>query len=134
MVGTAPLAVLEVQITPLSMQAPTAIRAAANCFCQLLVSQSDNNVKLIVLDRLQVRCLVSKHAFSDGGCSLSQQGCESAPDFWLVPADGWAGCWSYPCWVTPGCAPDAAGSCIGMLLQELFVSCTVGAVSDTARK
>lgn len=34
--------------------APTAIRAAANCFCQLLVSQSDNNVKLIVLDRLQV--------------------------------------------------------------------------------
>jgi hypothetical protein len=30
-------------------QAPTAIRAAANCWCQLLVSQSDNNVKLIVL-------------------------------------------------------------------------------------
>jgi coatomer subunit beta len=30
-------------------QAPTAIRAAANCYCQLLVSQSDNNVKLIVL-------------------------------------------------------------------------------------
>lgn len=34
-------------------QAPTAVRAAANCYCQLLVSQSDNNVKLIVLDRLQ---------------------------------------------------------------------------------
>eukprot|EP00899_Mesostigma_viride_P014322 jgi/Mesvir1/22891/Mv19414-RA.1 len=33
--------------------APTAIRAAANCYCQLLQSQSDNNVKLIVLDRLQ---------------------------------------------------------------------------------
>eukprot|EP00232_Nephroselmis_pyriformis_P004938 CAMPEP_0182913626 /NCGR_PEP_ID=MMETSP0034_2-20130328/38136_1 /TAXON_ID=156128 /ORGANISM="Nephroselmis pyriformis, Strain CCMP717" /LENGTH=928 /DNA_ID=CAMNT_0025050353 /DNA_START=200 /DNA_END=2986 /DNA_ORIENTATION=- len=32
--------------------APTAIRAAANCYCQLLVSQSDNNVKLIVLDRI----------------------------------------------------------------------------------
>ena len=32
--------------------APTAIKAAANCYCQLLVSQSDNNVKLIVLDRL----------------------------------------------------------------------------------
>lgn len=32
--------------------APTAVRAAATCFCQLLVSQSDNNVKLIVLDRL----------------------------------------------------------------------------------
>lgn len=34
-------------------QAPSAIRAAANCYCQLLVSQSDNNVKLIVLERLQ---------------------------------------------------------------------------------
>ncbi|GJP57401.1 hypothetical protein CLOP_g5 [Closterium sp. NIES-67] len=39
--------------------APTAIRAAANCYCQLLLSQSDNNVKLIVLDRLQE--LKSKH-------------------------------------------------------------------------
>eukprot|EP00252_Welwitschia_mirabilis_P016316 TRINITY_DN359_c0_g1_i3.p1 TRINITY_DN359_c0_g1~~TRINITY_DN359_c0_g1_i3.p1 ORF type:complete len:951 (-),score=183.98 TRINITY_DN359_c0_g1_i3:318-3170(-) len=32
--------------------APTAIRAAATTYCQLLLSQSDNNVKLIVLDRL----------------------------------------------------------------------------------
>ncbi|GMH14164.1 hypothetical protein Nepgr_016005 [Nepenthes gracilis] len=32
--------------------APTAIRAAANTYCQLLLLQSDNNVKLIVLDRL----------------------------------------------------------------------------------
>lgn len=32
--------------------APTAIRAAANTYCQLLLSQSDNNVKLIVLDQL----------------------------------------------------------------------------------
>ncbi|KAH6821720.1 Coatomer [Perilla frutescens var. hirtella] len=32
--------------------APTAIRAAANSYCQLLHSQSDNNVKLILLDRL----------------------------------------------------------------------------------
>ncbi|KAB2027908.1 hypothetical protein ES319_D05G065100v1 [Gossypium barbadense] len=32
--------------------APTAIRAAANTYCQLLLSQSDHNVKLIVLDRL----------------------------------------------------------------------------------
>ncbi|KAK8545362.1 hypothetical protein V6N13_066648 [Hibiscus sabdariffa] len=32
--------------------APTAIKAAANTYCQLLLSQSDNNVKLIVLDRL----------------------------------------------------------------------------------
>jgi coatomer subunit beta len=32
--------------------APTAVRAAASTFCQLLVSHSDNNVKLIVLDRI----------------------------------------------------------------------------------
>lgn len=32
--------------------APTAIRAAASTYGQLLLSQSDNNVKLIVLDRL----------------------------------------------------------------------------------
>ncbi|KAM7263323.1 hypothetical protein ACFE04_001006 [Oxalis oulophora] len=32
--------------------APTAVKAAANTYCQLLISQSDNNVKLIVLDRL----------------------------------------------------------------------------------
>ncbi|KAL5727252.1 hypothetical protein ACHQM5_000469 [Ranunculus cassubicifolius] len=31
---------------------PTVIRAAAQAYCQLLQSQSDNNVKLIVLDRL----------------------------------------------------------------------------------
>lgn len=33
--------------------APTAVRAAASTYCQLLQSQSDNNVKLIILDRLQ---------------------------------------------------------------------------------
>lgn len=45
--------VYECAVTLVSLsQAPSAIRAAANCFCQLLVSQSDNNVKLIVLDRL----------------------------------------------------------------------------------
>ncbi|XP_057788827.1 coatomer subunit beta-1-like [Salvia miltiorrhiza] len=32
--------------------APTAIKAAANTYCQLLVSQSDYNFKLILLDRL----------------------------------------------------------------------------------
>lgn len=41
-----------VTLTSLS-SAPSAIRAAANCYCQLLVTHSDNNVKLIVLDRLQ---------------------------------------------------------------------------------
>ncbi|EFN54954.1 hypothetical protein CHLNCDRAFT_56190 [Chlorella variabilis] len=44
----------ECAVTLVSLSsAPTAVRAAANCFCQLLVSHSDNNVKLIVLDRLQ---------------------------------------------------------------------------------
>ena len=46
----------ECAVTLVSLSnAPTAITAAANCYCQMLVSQSDNNVKLIVLDRLQVR-------------------------------------------------------------------------------
>ncbi|GIL87816.1 hypothetical protein Vretimale_13121 [Volvox reticuliferus] len=41
-----------VTLTSLS-SAPSAVRAAANCFCSLLSTHSDNNVKLIVLDRLQ---------------------------------------------------------------------------------
>ena len=50
----------ECAVTLVSLSsAPTAVRAAANCFCQLLVSHSDNNVKLIVLDRLQVRAGVA---------------------------------------------------------------------------
>lgn len=32
--------------------APTAIKAAATCYIELIVKESDNNVKLIVLDRL----------------------------------------------------------------------------------
>merc|ERR1711871_34149 len=32
--------------------AGSAVKAAAACYCQLLVQQSDNNVKLIILDRL----------------------------------------------------------------------------------
>lgn len=32
--------------------APTAIKAAASCYIELVVKESDNNVKLIVLDRL----------------------------------------------------------------------------------
>lgn len=52
--STSTAVVYEGAVTLVSLsQAPTAIRAAANCYCQLLVSQSDNNVKLIVLDRLQ---------------------------------------------------------------------------------
>ena len=53
--STSSAVVYECAVTLVGLsQAPTAIRAAANCYCQLLVSQSDNNVKLIVLDRLQV--------------------------------------------------------------------------------
>lgn len=33
-------------------QAPTALRAAASCFIDICIKESDNNVKLIVLDRL----------------------------------------------------------------------------------
>lgn len=59
--STSTAVIYECAVTLVSLsQAPTAIRAAANCYCQLLVSQSDNNVKLIVLDRLQVReCALS---------------------------------------------------------------------------
>ena len=32
--------------------APTAIKAAAACYVELIVKESDNNVKIIVLDRL----------------------------------------------------------------------------------
>lgn len=32
--------------------APTAIKAAAQCYIDLIIKESDNNVKLIVLDRL----------------------------------------------------------------------------------
>ena len=50
--STSTAVVYECAVTLVSLsQAPTAIRAAANCYCQLLVSQSDNNVKLIVLER-----------------------------------------------------------------------------------
>lgn len=56
--STSTAVVYECAVTLVGLsQAPTAIRAAANCYCQLLVSQSDNNVKLIVLDRLQVSAL-----------------------------------------------------------------------------
>eukprot|EP00871_Galdieria_phlegrea_P000180 jgi/Galph1/1162/GphlegSOOS_G5751.1 len=34
-------------------QSTTAVRAAVECYCRLLVSQSDNNIRLILLDRLE---------------------------------------------------------------------------------
>lgn len=45
--------VYEAANTLISMSgAPTAVRAAAQAYCSLLASQSDNNVKLILLDRV----------------------------------------------------------------------------------
>lgn len=40
-------------------QNPAAVKAAATCFIDLIVKESDNNVKMIVLDR--VEALRSKH-------------------------------------------------------------------------
>lgn len=51
--------VYECAVTLVSLsQTPTAIRAAANCYAQMLTNQSDSNVKLIVLERLEVRHLL----------------------------------------------------------------------------
>lgn len=48
--------------------APTAVRAAASTYASLLNSQSDNNVKLIILERLsdlkQRHTRVSKHGLA----------------------------------------------------------------------
>jgi len=58
--STSTAVVYECAVTLVSLsQAPTAIRAAANCYTQQLVTQSDNNVKLIILDRLEE--LKAKH-------------------------------------------------------------------------
>ena len=40
---------------------PTAIRAVAQCYIELVVSESDNNVKIIVLDRLKALCSKAPH-------------------------------------------------------------------------
>jgi coatomer subunit beta len=48
-----PAVIYEAANTLISLStAPTAIRAAAQSYCQLLASQSDNNIKLILLDRI----------------------------------------------------------------------------------
>lgn len=48
-----PAVIYEAANTLISLSsAPTAIRAAAQCYCQLLATQSDNNIKLILLDRI----------------------------------------------------------------------------------
>ncbi len=63
-----PAVMYECAVTLTSLSAaPSAVRAAANCFCSLLSTHSDNNVKLIVLDRLQE--LKEKHR--EVGCALT---------------------------------------------------------------
>lgn len=54
LLGSASAAVVyEAANTLISLSsAPTAIRAAAQSYCQLLATQSDNNIKLILLDRI----------------------------------------------------------------------------------
>ena len=46
---------------------PTAIRAAATSYTQLLLAQSDNNIKLIVLERLQASVLSAPADAVPGG-------------------------------------------------------------------
>ncbi|KAJ0765660.1 putative clathrin/coatomer adaptor, adaptin-like, armadillo-like helical [Helianthus annuus] len=54
--------------------APTAIKAAANTYCQLLLSQSDNNVKFIVLDRLNLKFyMASEEGDANDSSKKSQQ-------------------------------------------------------------
>lgn len=88
--NTSTAVVYECAVTLVGLsQAPTAIRAAANCYCQLLVSQSDNNVKLIVLDRLQVSTLLSAHLSQ----WLPAHGCLS--QMLSLPTAAWG---SSTCW------------------------------------
>ena len=67
--------VYECAVTLVSLsQTPTAIRAAANCYAQMLTNQSDSNVKLIVLERLEVRhlLLTDQHLGMVTGSPLSR--------------------------------------------------------------
>lgn len=90
----------ECAVTLVSLSgAPTAVRAAANCFCQLLVSHSDNNVKLIVLDRLQV-----------GGRGGGQDIAGALPLLRVWPGNGVP---SHPRLSQACCLPAAVAPCIG---------------------
>ena len=100
--------VYECAVTLVSLsQAPTAIRAAANCYCQLLVSHSDNNVKLIVLDRLQVcpNCFLSGvNQPAQHYVCMSRQMCPST--FCLACLYSLDIVWTYlPCWLHSGMLP-----------------------------
>ena len=66
--------VYECAVTLVSLsQTPTAIRAAANCYAQMLTNQSDSNVKLIVLERLEVRQLLTDQPSRHSAWVLTQQ-------------------------------------------------------------
>ena len=52
--------------------APTAVKAAASCYIDLIVKESDNNVKLIVLDRL-IAMKVSSLAAYNGSVKMFRQ-------------------------------------------------------------
>ncbi|ORX45515.1 Coatomer, beta subunit [Hesseltinella vesiculosa] len=57
---------------------PAAVKAAASCYIELVVKESDNNVKLIVLDRL--RDLHSKHEHVLDGLVMDVLQVLSSPD------------------------------------------------------
>lgn len=56
--------------------APTAIKAAAACYVELIIKESDNNVKIIVLDRL-TELKVSKIQEQRLNCRFLTPFCES---------------------------------------------------------
>ena len=91
--STSTAVVYECAVTLVSLSnAPTAVAAAANCYCQMLVSQSDNNVKLIVLDRLQVRARGVRFGVSGSGPPFADARCSSASPTTTSSLSCWTGC------------------------------------------
>jgi hypothetical protein len=56
--------------------------AAASCFVSLVFEESDNNVKLVVLDRLD--SLRAMHGHVLDGLIMDDLYCQLTPSFWLV--------------------------------------------------
>ena len=59
---------------------PTAIKAVAQCYIELVVSESDNNVKIIVLDRLKALCNKRSHRRVLQGMVMDLLRAVEAPD------------------------------------------------------
>ena len=59
---------------------PTAIKAVAQCYIELVVSESDNNVKIIVLDRLKGLCSKPSHKRVLQGMVMDLLSALEAPD------------------------------------------------------